>query len=254
MTTQITPAILCFAIATLVLMNQQAAASLPRLDPQTAHLLNEVQEGPDVQGDAFELMVRYVLEASGDEVDSDDPVRIRIQRESLLESPDEARGDVFRIRGRLIETRRLPDPHQAIEEWMIRLVSGEPLIVYLPASNASGFSGDGRVVSIDARFFRNIELRSRDGRLRAYPTFFGVSASAVGRAETMVLEQMDILMLLGFMVLLVIVGLAVVVFARRQGWQHSAREARVIETGSPIADDPVAALKELRDRNERTRS
>ena len=251
MTIQVIPAIVWFVICLPILLNQEASANLPRLDSQTAQILNLVQDGPDVQGDVFELMAGYVIEASNSNSQSDEPVRIRLQLDSLLASPDDARGDVFRIRGRLLETRQMTRPHQAIEEWMVRLVSGEPVIVYLPRSQASGFAGDGRVISIDARFFRNIEVRSRDGRLRAYPTFFGVSPLAAGRAETMVWEQMDILMLLGFMGLLVIVGLAVMVFARRQGWQYSAREARVIEKGTPVSDDPVAALEELRAQNER---
>ena len=243
-----------FAVCLLFFTNQEVRATVPRLDAQETLALEQVQDGPDVQGAVFELMARHVLNANQSDGSSDEPVRIRMQVSSILDSPADVRGDLYRIQGRLLESRQMPQPHQEIEEWMMRLVSGEPVVVYLPASQASNFIGDGRVVSIEARFFRIIEARSRDGVARRYPTFFGAHPVSVGRADVMVWEQMDILMLLGFMILLVVVGLVVMVMARRQGRRHPAFKPRVSENRSPFPDDPVDALKELRSRSERNRS
>ena len=246
--------IMWFVMCLLVLLNQKVSADLPRLNSQESLALQEVQDGPDVQGPLFELMVRHVLNANETDGSSDEPVRIRMKVASILASPEEVRGAIFRVEGSLLESRRMPPPHQSIEEWMVRLVSGEPVVVYLPVSQASGFKGDGRVVSIEARFFRNIQVRSRDGQLRGYPTFFGVHPISLGRGKAILWEQMDILMLLGFMILLVVVGLLVVTMARRQSHRHPMRKARLIENQSPISDDPVAALKELRSQSERSQS
>ncbi len=248
------PAIAWFLTCFLTLSNQVVSAGLPELNPQETRALEQVQDGPDVQGPLFALMSEHVLNSNGTNGSSDEPVRIRMSVASILAAPEDVRGAIFRVEGGLLESRRMGPPHQDIEEWMIRTVSGEPLIVYLPSSQASGFKGDGRLVSIEARFFRNIQVRSRDGLLRRYPTFFGVHPSSLGRSKAMVWEQMDILMLLGFMILLVVVGLVVMTMARRQGRTHPVRKARLIQIQSPISDDPVAALKQLRSQSERSQS
>ena len=248
------PAIVLFVMCLLILPSQKVRADLPRLNSQESLALEQVQDGPDVQGPSFELMARHVLNANETDASSDEPVRIRMTVDSILASPEDVRGVIFRVEGSLLESRRMPTPHQSISEWMMRLVSGEPVVVYLPTSQAAGFDGDGQVVSIESRFFRNIEVRSRDGQLRGYPTFFGAYPVGLGRGKTIVWEQMDILMLLGFMILLVVVGLLVMTMARRQGRRHPVRSARLIENQSPIADDPVAALETLRSQSERNHS
>ena len=135
---------------------------------------------------------------------------------------------------------------------MVRLVSGEPVLVYVPKSRALNFTATGELVIVEARFFRGIEARARDGQPRSYLTFFGAYPDHVGRDDVMILEQMDILMLLGFMILLVVVGLLVLAMARRQSHAKPLRSAHVVEDGPLISEDPVTALKKLKRTHDRS--
>ena len=98
------PAIVLFVMCLLILPNQKVSADLPRLNPQESLALEQVQDGPDVQGPSFELMAGHVLNANETQASSDEPVRIRMAVDSILASPGDVRGTIFRVEGSLLES------------------------------------------------------------------------------------------------------------------------------------------------------
>ena len=113
---------------------------------------------------------------------------------------------------------------------------------------------EGQSISIDARFYKLLQAVARDQQLHRYPAFFGRSPQLHLKNRSAAMERMDILVLLGFLVLLVIIGLVVMAFARRQKRVLPRRSPGPVEPRANITDDPAVALRELRAKAERNQT
>ena len=176
---------------------------------------------------------------------------MRMMVEALMTSPSATRGELYRVEGQLLQERTMPAPHRDIQEWFLRLPSGEPVVVYLPARDAMALNADGQVVTIDARFYKVLEAIARDQQVRKYPAFFGRSPRLLAQTRSAVTERMDILILLGFIAILVCVGLALIAYARRQMNSTTRQPHRPVQPRPRATEDPANALRELRSQAER---
>ena len=139
-------------------------------------------------------------------------------------------------------------PCQDMEEWFIRLSTGEPLALYVPAGQID--VSPGQLVEVDALFYKVLKAKAADGQIRRYPVFVGgiarwpsdTTRSRIGW------QRMDVLMLLGFMLLLAMVMVGVTLLARRQLPSERRQVVPMVEGGGDLPDDPAEALHELRSR------
>ena len=235
-----------------LLVSSGVLADMPPLAPGELAALAAVRDDGDVPDAAFGVLADHVKRQ--DVNGSDEPIRLRVVIANLLSSPAATRGELYRVEGQFLERRVMPAPYADIEEWFLRLPSGEPIAVYLPSDHATDMVADGRPVSIDARFYKVLEAVARDGQVHRYPAFFGASPRMLADNQAAALERMDILMLLGFLALLVMVALVVMAFARRQGRPRPRPGPAPVEDRGDMPDDPAAALRELRSRGERSQS
>lgn len=235
-----------------LLVTTSLFAGLPSLNHSESTALAAVQDAGDVPDAAFAVMVDHVKRSN--DTENNEPIRLRLSVNTLLATPSATRGELYRVEGQFLDRRRMPPPYEDIDEWFLRVPSGEPVAVYLPADHAKGVEADGRPISIDARFYKVIEAVSLDGQIRQYPAFFGRSPQMLAETRTAALERMDILMLLGFLILLVVVALAVMAVARRQRLPRPRRERLPVEPHGDMSDDPAVALQELRAKGERSHS
>ncbi|MEE2908505.1 MAG: hypothetical protein VX527_11825 [Planctomycetota bacterium] len=225
---------------------------MPSLNDEEITALADVQDAGDVPDATFAVMADHIKRLNLTE--NNEPIRLRLSVSTLLATPSATRGELYRIEGQFLDRRRMPPPHSDIDEWFLRLPSGEPVAVYLPSDHAKGLEADGRPISIDARFYKVIEANARDGQVRQYPAFFGRSPRMLAETRAAAMERMDILVLLGFLILLVIVAFAVMALARKQRRPRPQLERSPVEPQGNMSDDPAVALRELRSQGERSHS
>ncbi|MAT81657.1 MAG: hypothetical protein CMJ29_08430 [Phycisphaerae bacterium] len=227
-------------------------AALPPLSPSHQDILQTAVDEADVPDAAFEAMSAHVLQSGEDQ--HDEPIRLSFVVDDLLDSPGATRGELYRVEGRQLQQRTMLAPHQDIVEWFLRMPSGEPVIVYLPLRDARSLKADGKGVTVDARFYKVVAALARDQQLRRYPAFFGRSPRLLAESRSVVTEQMDILLLLGFLALLVIIGLALIAYARRQVRREPHQIHRPLRAWPASEDDPAEALRELRSQSKGNQS
>lgn len=235
-----------------VVVTTHVFAGLPLLSPAEQDVLVSVQDASDVPDAAFAVMSEHVT--ATEQVQSNEPIRLQVFVEDLLADPSASRGDLYRVEGQFLQRRNMPPPYQEIEEWFLRLPSGDPVAVYLPVEDAQAMDVEGQSISIDARFYKVLQAVARDQQLHRYPAFFGRSPQLLSKNSSAAVERMDILVLLGFLVLLVIIGLVVMAFARRQKRVLPRWSPGPVEPRANITDDPAVALRELRAKAERNQN
>ncbi|MCH2132295.1 MAG: hypothetical protein MK116_00960 [Phycisphaerales bacterium] len=228
----------------LALATPAANGDLPSLAASESSILSTTRDHTEVPDEAFAVLADHVRR--WDDLARDEALRLRLVAERLLESPEAARGELHRVEGRLAERRSMASPYEDLEEWFLRLPTGEPIAVYLPSISVPGGIKTGRPVTIDARFYKVMTARARDGQQRRYLAFFGAAPQPVLAQRAAVLQRMDIMVLLGLLVLLAIVFLAVFAMARKQPTRRERVSPDPVEQRPEIPDDPAAALRYLR--------
>ena len=166
-------------------------------------------------------------------------VSLQLPLDRLLASPESARGAAYRVEGLLQERRAMPFPYQDLEEWFIRVIDRTPVIVYVPADQPP--LSAGQPVRVDARFYKVLEARARDQQVRRYPTFIGHEIEEAMTQRRSRFAQVDILLLLGFLVLMVIVLVIVAGFARRNPGPGPLRTPRDRPVASAARGDEVVS-------------
>ncbi|MHC4990525.1 MAG: hypothetical protein ACYTGC_06050, partial [Planctomycetota bacterium] len=147
-------------------------AGAPPLSPEQETRLATARDGRDHQDEAFVALVEHVR--SWPEDLGDAAIRIRPDYDAMLEAPAAFRGDLCRVRGAIQQRNTLRAPDPQVTAWFLRTDDGRPLLVYVvDAPATSDTFRDGQVVTIDARFYKRVELTARDGRSRSYPAFVG---------------------------------------------------------------------------------
>ena len=237
-----------FVIFAMALVSSATSAAPPLSDSSASAFTEAIDDTP-MPDASLEILSPHLIKWYQDSVNSiaDDSLpEVSVSR--LLQDPSSSRGVLHRIEGRLQDQRSMASPHDDMEEWFIRLSSGEPLALYVPAGQPEFSSG--QFVQVEAYFYKVLKARASDGRIRRYPVFLGgrVHPLAKVAGDRKTWQQMDILMLLGFMLLLVVVLVVVMLLARRQLPSESRKVVSMVDQGTDVPDDPAAALRELRSR------
>jgi hypothetical protein len=234
-------------------------ASISPMTDEQRSILATAHDGRDHREPAFFALVEHVRTWTSGTGDAS--LRVDPDYEVMIEHPDQFRGDLCRLTGRIQQQTSLAAPYDIAEEWFIRNDAGRPILVYVVAPNEGPPSDrrqtfrDGARITIHARFYKRVDAVDRTGRTRRYPAFVGAfpivvrssTASAVWRPLWFLAIAAGILLVV-FLVLLFRVR-------RQRRIDHPFRRpgsdlTDALDEGSPLPDDPAEALTELRRRAE----
>jgi hypothetical protein len=225
--------------------------AIPPLSPDQVVRLATARDGRDHREEAFVALVEHVRQWSGGLGDA--AIRLHPDLEALLADAGAHRGDLCRLSGVIQQQTRLGRPHEGVDEWFIRDQAGRPLLVYVvqrQAEPADRLFQPGRHITIDARFYKRVEMEARDGVVRAYPAFVGAHPRLVvgprGQRGQLGLVAVPVAILL-------LAFIAVLIYARRRrppgrGPHRPAPLASPPIDEPPLPDDPAEALAELNRR------
>lgn len=235
-----------------LVMSGRLWAAVPPLTDEQAARLATARDGRDHQEEAFFALLENVRQWDG--TVGDTPVRLQANIAQLVDDPDAFRGEVVRIAGRLEQRAALKGQYAGVEEWFVRIDSGEPVIVFVvDLEGGAERWQEGRHVEVFGRFYKRVDAVDRQGQLRQYAAFVGAWPLAIRPATTREMVQLwvvavPVVALLAAFVLLLI-------FVRRQGRSGQQVRGPAVETGllevnteGDLPDDPAEALAELRRR------
>jgi hypothetical protein len=240
-----------YALAPFLLMLTSAAIT-PLSDEQSARLAAAV-EGSEFRDEGFAALVENVQSWTGSA--GDEPIRMNPDAKAILENPSAYRGDLCRITGTIQQHGPLLTSTDSIQECFVRGPDGSPLLVYMVGQLDEKTFRDGTVIEIDARFYKTMIMRARDGLERAYPAFVGAFPRAAVRGYASQTDQFSRLwMIAGPLAAMLIAFLWLLMRVRnrsaaRRRSIHLAPSARdEVDEGAALPDDPAEALAELKRR------
>jgi hypothetical protein len=223
---------------------------IPPLSAGQEARLETARDGTDHREEAFLALAEHVRAWSG--ATGDAPIRLVPDYAAMTAEPARYRGDLCRVTGIVQQRALLGAPYDVAEEWFLRTEDGRPVLVYvvdrgdLPEAAAR----PGRMVSVDARFYKRATFAARDGVRRDYPAFVGTRPRAVGRGDAGVGRLWIVGVPVG---VLLVAFVALLVFTRRRRGEPAGRGRRPQvpvgdAPGPPLPEDPGEALAELRRR------
>ena len=125
-----------------------------------------------------------------------------------------------------------------------------PILIYVYGLPSDHQFQPGHRVTLPARFYKHVADTARDGRIHQYPAFVGAFPQPFGGDAGLGRLWIAVAMV----AVLLVVFLALVVFLRRSGRSAHIRSRLVMVEAdrgeTPLPDDPVEALAELRRRAE----
>ncbi|MBG80128.1 MAG: hypothetical protein CMJ39_05385 [Phycisphaerae bacterium] len=238
-----------FVIFAVAWVPSAISSSAPPWNAEVQLVFDQALDETTMPDDSFETLIPFLHQwfQTSDERDEHAAAK-KLSVEDLLESPPSNRGLLYCIQGRVQEIRAMRSPYQEMEEWFIRLSSGEPLALYVPAGQIEVAAGAH--VEVNALFYKILKARAMDGQIRRYPVFLGgrVERRDDAAGNQMNWQRMDVLMLLGFMLLLAMVLVGVMLLARRQLPSERRKVVPMVDGAVDLPDDPAEALHELRSR------
>lgn len=227
-----------------------AIASIQPLSDDQLTALNTAFDGRDHQEAAFTALVENVR--SWTEGIGDAAIRLEPDYQAILENPDQFRGELCKITGKLQQHNPLPGLNKGIGEWFVRDTDSRPILVYIVKNIDDQTFRDGQSIEIIARFYKRVDAVAKDGKQHSYAAFVGAfpkSALFTLGAASPTGNPMLVL------AIPVAVGLLVFVFllayTRRLKRNTKAHEPRSTESQQEDEDvslpnDPAKALTQLK--------
>jgi len=232
--------ILCFVIASIQPLTD---------DQRTA--LETAFDGRDHQEAAFTALVENVrtwTQGIGDAA-----IRLEPDYQAILENPDQYRGELCKITGKLQQHNPLPGLNKGIGEWFVRDSNSKPILVYIVKNLNDQTFQDGQSVEIIARFYKRVDAIAKDGKNHSYPAFVGAfpkSASIAAGSANNPMLVLAIPVSIGLVVFLILL-----VYTRRI--RRNSRTLLRRSTESPLLDEdvslpnnPAEALTQLKRQGE----
>lgn len=232
-------------------------AAIPPLTNEQVARVSGAADGADYHDEAFLALVenaRQWTEGLGDA-----PIRLNPNLQAMTQDPAAFRGELCRASGTLQQMTRLAPPYQDVNEWFVQTSDGQAVIAYVVGMDQSSRFIELQVVELDARFYKRMELTSRDGVKRNYPALVG----AFPRSSTPPLQGVSrSSVIAGLVVLMAVIFVGVLLWARKSG---GGRRGRLgvqnsgssfapgvwsVDDDAPLPDDPGQALAELKRRAE----
>lgn len=220
-------------------------AAIPPLSPDEQSRLAMATDGVQTRGDAFEALLANAGRWTPGLDDT--PIRLVPDLDAMVARPDEYRGALCRLSGRLEQQSWLTPPDEQVAEWFMRDADGTPMLVYVAGLDRKASFRDGGRVTMPARFYKRVYMEARDGRTHRYPAFVGAMPEQAPAdpawAQAWAVTIPVIIMLVVF--------LALLVYARRGGRVPPVRGAAAHwPDDGTLPADPSAALAEMRRRAE----
>ena len=203
-------------------------ANFPPLDASEASRLSYVVDGRDSLGDGFVVLVenaRTWEQESASQMGMAEPVNLT----ELVANPTAFRGAQMQISGIVEQPSSVGPPWNDVQEWFVRDETGSPFVLYVVGS--SNVPSRSKISAV-ARFYKTINLTSRDSEIRTYATFV-TSNEAIERNQS--LRELPELLLL--IPLLALGGLTVFFLGRKK----KSRTPRLRDRSSNIEDVLCAA-------------
>jgi len=230
-------------------------AGIPPLTPDERGLLETAYDGRTHEEPAFRGLLSNTARWTGDVGDA--PIRLEPNFAALLERPDEFRGALCLIDGRIEQIETLRPPYENVHAWFIREANSRPVIVYVdfrtaPSEQVGRFRPGSRA-AIAARFYKRIDAEDQRGREQAYAAFVGahpelLAPDHVGLSAAALMAGLVGLLGVAFIVIWII--------ARRAARRPVSAPVHTIDEDSEphddleLPDDPAQALAVLRDAAE----
>ena len=196
--------------------------------------------------EAFAVLLSHAAAWTGEL--GDQPIRLTPDFEAMIAAPDQYRGELCRIEGRLEQRTGLGGAFEG-DEWFIRTADQTAVVVYLPMDERMKRIRDGQHVAIDARFYKRMRFEGRDDETHAYAAFVGARPWLLDAPNPWrhlwVIAVLVLILFVAFIVLFAIVrrGRATQSGSRRRG--DDAYDATDAEADEGLPSDAVAALEEL---------
>lgn len=237
------------SLGTIILSIVIASISPLTEDQRTA--LDTAFDGRDHQEAAFTALVENVR--SWTEGIGDAAIRLEPDYQAMLENPEQYRGELCKITGKLQQHNPLPGLNKGIGEWFVRDSSSRPILVYIVKNIDDQTFRDGQSVEIIARFYKRVDAIAKDGEEYSYPAFVGAfpesPSAAIGSANNpmLVLAIPVAVGLLVFLILLVYTRRI-----RRNSGKPCRRstESLMMDEDVSLPKDPAEALTKLKRQGE----
>ena len=205
--------------------------------------LASVSDGVDNRCEGFAALIDLI--SANIEVEA-----VNHDNELAVNAPEDYRGTWFHIDGTIEQISPLQEPEwQSVSECFIRKSDGELLILYAMGGTALSLKSS---VSGKAVFYKTIELKGRDGQLRAYPAFVTDVKCLNGRKQSSVpLYMLLPVVCAGALLLTWLYHLASKAQNAKTRMTHCKDEA-IPTTPQELSDDPAEALSQMYDSSRDT--
>lgn len=243
----------------LCILSIAIAGAVPPLTTEQAARVQTADPSRDHQEEAFAALLENASLWSGDPAEV--PARDQPDSSAVQTDPDAYRGDLFRIRGQLLQITRMKRPYETVYEWFVRLPSGRPVFVYVAELPDPDLFQAEQHVEVLGRFYKVMTMSDRQDRRQRYSAFVGALPVHVNTAPPR--REVAYLWVVGLPVLaMLIVFVFLLGSVRKRRKADSAAllrrrvrapdrdEADFADGGAPLPDDPADALAELRRRAE----
>jgi len=226
-------------------------ANSPPLDDAEATRLSFVIDGRDSLDEGFSVLVENAR--SWEKVGAGQQSILNTAAlAEIVENPTAYRGVLMRISGVVELPTRVDPPWDDVQEWFVRDATGSLFVLYVVGSFDVTSSTK---VSANARFYKTIDLRGRDGKVRSFATFV-TSGEGIERPQFM----SEIPGLLFFIPLFVIGGVLVFLLGRKKKSNSPRLQERACQVedvmhaaqdvATELPDDPAQALALLHESAE----
>lgn len=237
------------AICSIILCIVIASISPLTDDQRTA--LNTAFDGRDHQEAAFTALVENVrawTEGIGDAA-----IRLEPDYQAILDNPDQYRGELCKITGKLQQHNPLPGLNKGVGEWFVRDSNSRPILVYIVKNIDDQTFRDGQSVEIVARFYKRVDAIAKDGTKHSYPAFVGAfpkSASSAASSANNPMLALAVPVAIGLIVFLILL-----VYTRRIRRNSSKPHRRstdslLLDEDVSLPENPAEALTQLKRQGE----
>lgn len=224
-------------------------AELPPLSEAQAIALATAIDDRDHQESAFAGLVEAASAIDSTALDLEAiPDESAFDWSVALADPDQMRGRVVHLHGRLEQSFQLPRPWDGWVEWFVRTPAGRVVALYVPSADDVT---PGQRIHVAGWFYKRIEAEARDGTVRRYPAVVGRVVPDAGLTFGAWVPVVCVIVLLGawFFARALVRGrrLSKVPRRRESVASHRAPESA---TSEDLPTDPVEALDVLAQRGE----
>ena len=226
-------------------------ASIQPLSDDQITALNTAFDGRDHQEAAFTALVENVrnwTEGIGDAA-----IRLEPDYQAILENPDQFRGELCKITGKLQQHNPLPGLNKGIGEWFVRDADSRPILVYIIKNLNDQTFRDGQSVEIIARFYKRVDAVAKDGKQHSYAAFVGAFPQSASTPTSPASNSMLVLAVpvaIGLVVFMILLAYTRRIKRNTKAHKPRSTESQQVDEDVSLPNDPAEALTQLKRHGE----